>query len=224
MKVCNEIKRQIDEADHPDQLGLEVSRHTAQCADCRMFASKQASLRGLLASGERVSVPMNFDAVLNARLAEARAQKSFLWLSPASYLRLGAATAALAVVFFAAQRSNLFSNSYQALRAASAFQSLPASVTDNWRSPVFIATGSQVPMSSIKSLGGVRFVSAPGRRAAMATRTSDDYISLDGGGVILVRGQNGEREMTVPTVSVGAQPLLYSSRPSQPVRSVSVSF
>jgi len=224
MIICNEIKRQIDEADQPGQLGLEVSRHIAQCADCRLFAGEQATLRGLLASGARVSVPVNFDAVLNRRLAEAVAQKSFSWFSAATYLRLGAATAALAIVFFAAQRSNLFSNSYQAVSAANAFQSLPGSVTDNWRATAFVTADSPGEMSAIKSFNGVRFVSTHGRRGATTTRTPDDYVSLDGGGVILVRGQNGEREMTVPTVSIGAQPLLYSSRPSQPVRSVSVSF
>ena len=81
------------------------------------------SFGGLLAAGARVSVPVNFDAMLNARLAEVKAEKSLSWLSPAVYLQFGTATAVLAVMFFAAQYSDLFSNNnYQALSAASASQ------------------------------------------------------------------------------------------------------
>ncbi|HKP87682.1 MAG TPA: hypothetical protein VJZ26_16395 [Blastocatellia bacterium] len=232
MKLCNEIRSRIDEADHAGRLSLEINRHTAQCADCRTFADERAALRGLVASGASVSVPVNFDAVLNARLAEVKARKSFSWLSPAGYLRLGAATAALAVVFFVAERGNLFSDSYQALSAASALQSLPNSITDNWRSDDLAHGGSTVAvvpnqpreLAPVRYSNGLRYGNGQGRRIAVAPRTPADYVSLDGGGVILVRGQNGERELTVPTVSIGAQPLLYSNRSSQSVRSISVSF
>ena len=221
MKVCNEIKWRIDEADHPDQLDLEISRHTSNCAGCRTYAEERAQLRSLLAGGARVSVPVNFDARLNARLAEVKAQKSFAWLSPAVYLQLGTATAVLAVMFFAAQYGNLFSNkNYQATKASSnaeiktTFQNSP------------LATVSPTPVAGYEFNNGASRTYQTARYNAVrinrfTSRTPDEYVSLNDGGVILVRGQNGEREVPVQTVSIGAQPLLYSSRQPQIARSVS---
>jgi hypothetical protein len=217
MKVCNEIKKRIDEADHADQLNIEIGRHTAHCSECRGHAEQRAALRNLLAAGARVSVPVNFDAMLNARLAEVKAQKSFSWLSPAAYMQFGAATAILAVIFFAVQYGNLFSNSNQALQAASVsdfnkniYDSLARRITP------MPATDYDIQESAPKPTQPVRYNAARINRSM--PRPTDDYISLNDGGVILVRGQNGEREVTVPTVSIGAQPLLYSSRQPQPTR------
>jgi hypothetical protein len=46
------------------------------------------------------------------------------------------------------------------------------------------------------------------------------------GDAILIPGRNGQRDVTVPTVSVGAQPLIYGNagRQPQPQRAVTVSF
>jgi hypothetical protein len=46
------------------------------------------------------------------------------------------------------------------------------------------------------------------------------------GGAIFIPGRNGEHDITVPTVSVGAQSLIYvnSGRQQQSARAVSVSF
>ncbi len=218
MKVCNEIKWRIDEADHPDQLNIEISRHTSHCAECCAYAEERAQLRSLLAGGARVSVPVNFDALLNARLAEAKAQKSFAWLSPAVYLQFGTATAVLAVMFFAAQYSDLFSNkNYQALSAASASQintTSPNSLRATALPPIAVGYGFESGMPR-----QVRY--NPARINRLTPRMSDEYVSLNEGGVILVRGQNGEREVPVQTVSIGAQPLLYSSRQPQIARSIS---
>jgi hypothetical protein len=220
MKVCNEIKWRIDEADHPDQLNLEINRHTSHCAECRAYAEERAQLRSLLVGGARVSVPVNFDAMLNARLAEAKARKSFAWFSPAVYLQFGTATAVLAVMFFAAQYSNLFSNNYQATQAGisseikTTFQNSPLATippTPN----VDYGFNNVAP----KPYQPARY--NPVRTNRLAARTPDGYVSLNDGGVILVRGQNGEREVPVQTVSIGAQPLLYSSRQPQIARSVS---
>ncbi|MGA9772594.1 MAG: hypothetical protein WBV94_26425 [Blastocatellia bacterium] len=218
MKVCNEIKWRIDEADHPDQLNHEISRHTSHCAECRSYAEQRAQLRGLLAAGARVSVPMNFDTMLNARLAEVKAQKSFSWLSPAVYLQLGTATAVLAVMFFAAQYSDLFSNNLQSIQAASASQfrsnfQISRLATD---APLH---EMQFSYAAPKSNLSVRYNGA--RINRLTPRTPDEYVSLNDGEIILVRGQNGEREVHVQAVSVGAQPLLYSSRQLQTARSIS---
>lgn len=222
MKVCNEIKRRIDEADHADHLNIEINRHTSHCAECRGHAEQRAALRSLLGAGARVSVPVNFDAMLKARLAEVKAQKSFSWLSPAAYMQFGAATAVLAVMFFAAQYNNLFSNNDQALQAASVsdiYTNLHDSLVRRIPPPSAVNSGFEEHAPRMPQ--PVRYNARVNRSMP---RTTDDYISLNDGGVILVRGQNGEREVTVPTVSIGAQPLLYSSRQPQPVRSVSTSF
>ena len=218
MKVCNEIKWRIDEADHPDQLNLEINKHTSHCAECLAYAEERAQLRSLLAGGARISVPVNFDAMLNARLAEVKARKSFAWFSPAVYLQFGTATAVLAVMFFAAQYSDLFSSkNYQALSAASASQintKSPNSLRATAPLPIAVGYGFESGMSR-----QVRY--NPARINRLAPRTPDEYVSFNDGGVILVRGQNGEREVPVQTVSIGAQPLLYSSRQPQMARSIS---
>ncbi len=220
MKVCNEIKWRIDEADHPDQLNLEISRHTSHCAECRNYAEERAQLRSLLVGGARVSVPVNFDAMLNARLAEVKAQKSFAWLSPALYLQLGTATAVLAVMFFAAQYGNLLSNNHQATKAVSTsgtkttFQNSPLATVAPARDADY-----GFNYAAPRPYQPARY--NPVRTNRLTPRTPDGYVSLNDGGVILVRGQNGEREVPVQTVSIGAQPLLYTSRQPQMARSVS---
>ena len=80
MKGCNYIKKRIDEADKPDLLTFEVAEHIGRCDDCSSFAIERAGLRKLLASDVRVSAPMNFDAMLKTRLAEAKARGSSSWL------------------------------------------------------------------------------------------------------------------------------------------------
>lgn len=223
MKVCNEIKWRIDEADHPDQLNLEINKHTSHCAECRVYAADRAQLRSLIAGGARVSVPVNFDAMLNARLAEVKDGKSFSWLSPALYLQLGTATAVVAVIFFAAQYGNLFSEkSYQAMGAASASHTVTTFQSSLLATARPQAGAEYAYNAAPKIYQPVRYTS--GRVNRLTPRTADAYVSLNDGGVILVRGQNGEREVPVQTVSIGAQPILYSSRQPQMARSVSASF
>jgi hypothetical protein len=50
------------------------------------------------------------------------------------------------------------------------------------------------------------------------------YFAAEDGGVVLVRGRNGDVDVQVPTVSVGAQPLFYVSAGQRPVRNVGTSF
>jgi hypothetical protein len=52
-----------------------------------------------------------------------------------------------------------------------------------------------------------------------------ETVSSDDLGVVLVRGQNGGSDVQMPTVSLGAQPLLYvSAGKQQAVRNVGASF
>jgi hypothetical protein len=50
------------------------------------------------------------------------------------------------------------------------------------------------------------------------------YVTGEDGGVVLLRGRNGDMDVQMPTVSVGAQPLLYVSAGQRTARSVGTSF
>lgn len=235
MKGCNYIREQIDGADKPDVLSFEVTEHIGHCADCERFAGERASLRKLLASGNRVTAPMNFDAMLNSRLAEAKTRKAFSWLSPAGYLRLGAATAALAVMIFAAQYTGLLSNKSNREAGSQAAATEPAPEAGS-RSGTLPAPG---PMATNRdrvasvSERDTPIVVSRGPRALRSVRSAIGvsgsvatvgYSTADDGGVVLLRGQNGSVDVPMPAVSVGAQPLLYVSAGQKPVRNVGTSF
>jgi anti-sigma factor RsiW len=236
MKVCNEVKRLIDEADRPDAISHRVSNHLSSCAGCRSFANERAALRALLASSVRVSVPNDFDAVLTARIARAKSGGTLSWLGAPSLMRLGAAAAAVAAIAFVAQYSNLFSNEGRVAQpepsAATAANSVPVAPPLSLEIPP--AQGDVNGFNHIRPDRSRHVAPMPvrlaqryyPRRAGEAANDrglAEGYSPAQEGGVVLVRGPNGEREIPLPTVSVGAQPLFYS-RQSQPVRNVATSF
>jgi hypothetical protein len=221
MVSCNRARRLIDEADHPDSLSFEVSNHVASCPDCGSFAEDRTRLRRLLASGSRVSVPMNFDAVLKTRLADAKARSAFAWLRPAGYLKLGAATAGLVVMVFAAQYGGLFgSDRATELQSAVAEAANPAGTMPTQAPPTQppgIIGGGPVPVADTAGSNSSPSYSRGGRELARTPRAGvplelpgEDYLHQDQG-VMLVRGPNGEADVSLPMVSVGAQPLVYAS-------------
>lgn len=232
MVGCKQTRKLIDEADNPESLSFEASNHVATCARCETFAAERARLRSLLVSGPRITVPMNFDAVLKARLAEAKSRSAFAWLSPAGYLRLGGATAALAVMVFGAQYSGLFEGSPSgpqqgtvATRQVEPSVGAPSQPAP--QPPVIVVPGERATVSAVNK---------PGRRAPLyyeASRVAsvradvprEDYLHEDGG-VMLVRGPNGEGEVSLPMVSVGAQSMVYATAGTsrRPARSVGTSF
>ena len=232
MNGCKYIKERIDEAEKPDLLSFEVTEHLGQCDDCERFAIERAALRKLVAGGTRVSAPINFDAMLNARLAEVKARRSFWRLAPTTYLRLGAATAGLVIMIFGAQYAGLFSGNNvsppdgsQASKPASTLTPRPddgkPSTSDraNLSPAPVVAGGSgrQYPVSAY--MPRVRRSDVLVGRAAPA-----GYLTAEDGGVVLVRGRNGDMDVQMPTVSVGAQPLLYVSAGQRTVHSVGTSF
>lgn len=240
MKVCNEVKRLIDEADHPDVISFQVSNHLSSCDGCKGFADERAALRGLLASGKRVSVPNNFDAVLKARIAEAKAGRTLSWplswLGAPSLMRLSTAAAAVALMVFVAQYADMFSNGNHVA------QPEPSAATANNTRPVTPPKALDLPPAR-DDVNGFKHINPqrPPQVASLPVRITqryyprrgvqvandrvapEDYSSPQEGGVVLVRGPNGEREVPMPTVSVGAQSLFYS-RQTQPVRNVATSF
>lgn len=225
MRGCNYFRDQIDEADKPDLLSFEVSEHLARCSECERFAAERAGLRRLLASETRVAAPVNFDAVLRARLAEANARRAFAWLSPAGYLRLGAATAGLVVMAFAAQYAGLFSTSQPRDASAPGGASAQAQLPE-----LNLMPSPLVPQTSAAIVPGpigveARIIKTPRIYIPGNKRTvNGTYITVEDGGVVLVRGQNSELDVPMPTVSVGAQPLLYVSAGRRPAQTVGASF
>ena len=232
MKGCNYIRGLIDEADKPELLPFDVNDHISRCGDCETFANERARLRGLLASSTRVTAPVNFDAMLSARLAETRERGAFSWLSPAGYLRLGAATAVLVVMVFAAQQVGLFSDLSK--RTAESNEVATAQVPAEKSKPSAAAPAAPLPeRTDIARSGGVESGKVTSRlpksaRVAVVLSgpvTPTSYSTGEEGGVVLLRGSNGSADVPMPTVSVGAQPLLYVSAGQRQARSsVGTSF
>ncbi|HTG15270.1 MAG TPA: hypothetical protein VK747_08380 [Blastocatellia bacterium] len=215
MVGCNQTRRLIDEADRPESLPFEASSHVARCPDCESFAEERARLRSLLGSGTRVSVPMNFDAVLKARLAKEKARPAFGWLSPPVYLRLGAATAGLVVMIFAAQYAGLFSrdNPTGQQQTMTATTELPGVIAPAQPAVAAqpatvrpVAVGPRNPSSFVR--GNRNNLRAAGAGVSLVV-AREDYLHEDGG-VMLVRGANGDPDVSLPMVSVGAQSRVYA--------------
>ena len=222
MKGCNYIKGIIDEADKPDQLPFEVTQHIAGCADCERFACERTALRRLVSSADRVSAPMNFDAMLGARLADVKAHTSFSWFGAPGYLRLATAAAGLLVMIFAAEYAGLFDAHRTPADEKRADVVTPRTFTPpvapKLRPP-------ETPLSSSPEFTVQRVSRNRQNTAAIRNRDARSaFVAEDDGGVVLVRGQNGGIDVQMPTVSVGAQPLLYVSAGQRTVRNVGASF
>ena len=239
---CNQVKRLIDESDNPASLAYEAASHTEACQPCKQFARERARVRELLASTERVSAPVNFDAMLRARLAERTASRVPAWLSPAFYMKFGAATAVLLVAIIGAQNSGFFGEAQPepagdtAVAAARASES-PGSEKIAPGAGEVAGTQPRVGLAEIPATPrrieavGVRTVSysrASSRPARVSARdlTAEAASRMSGndGAVVLVRGKDGEREVPMPTVSVGAQSLLYQNAGRPVVSNIRASF
>ena len=233
MNDCNYIKKRIDEAEKPDLFSFEVTEHIGRCEDCERFAAERTALRKLVAAGTRVSAPVNFDAMLKARLAEVKSRRSFWPLGSPGYLRLGAATAGLLFMIFAAQFAGLLTNKNvtptngsQSSNVAPNPTAIPLEAAPPSTPPNI---GSQLPAPAV--VAGAReyraAAYAPRMRrgdVAVGSAVPVGYMTAEDGGVVLVRGRNGDMDVQVPTVSVGAQPLLYVGAGHRTVRNVGTSF
>ena len=226
MDGCNQIKRMIDEADRPDQIAYAASQHMASCAACSAFADERARLKELIASAGRVSAPSDFDIKLKARLIQVKEQKGYWWVVPTGYLKLGAATAALVIAVVAAQTSNFFSGSQQPQATGN-----DLARTQPVNQP---GVGATTPRPSTGNEGIASVVDTPAvpspirvsrnnRRQVRTAAPVRGFIAEDGT-TVLMRGPAGELEVPVPTVSVGAQSLLYVNSGRHSARSISTSF
>ena len=223
---CKYIQKRIDEADKPDLLPFDVSEHIGVCVDCQRFATERTALRALVAAGSRVTAPMNFDAVLKARLAEVKTRRSFWWLGSPALLRLGAATAGVVVAVFVVQFTGLFSNNVEtperSLLSEAAPRPVPAPFVNphaNPAPPPVITTGRTQPYHGNSRPSRLIRSGTPVESAIPAS-----FMTAEDGGVVLLRGRNGDMDVQMPTVSVGAQPLLYVTAGQRTTRTVGTSF
>lgn len=228
MNGCKSIRRRIDEAEKPNMLPFDVSEHLGRCGECSRFATERSALRELVAGGTRVGAPINFDAVLKARLAEVSSRRSFWWLGSPGLLRLGAATAGVVVMLFAAQYAGWFAKKPVVPSSGPVAGNLTAPAPTP--SPeTFVAPA---PAAPVIAAGGERpnhpyIKSSKLRRAEVRADGAAPvgFMTADDGGVVLVRGRNGDIDMQMPTVSVGAQSLLYvSAGQRRATRTVGTSF
>lgn len=224
MDRCKQIKMIIDESDRPEALAYEASQHIASCADCSQFADERAKLKELLRSAGRVSAPPDFDFKLKARLAEVKARKNSWWLSPAGYLKLGAATAALVIAVVAAQTGDLFSGDKPSESIVNEVaKTQPSSPPTIAVAPPPAITRNDA-VSHLGTTAPAHFISRNSRRQARPAAAPARGFVAEDRTMVLMRGPAGELEVAVPTVSVGAQSLLYVNSGRQPARSVSTSF
>lgn len=229
MNGCKHIKKRIDEADKPDLLPFDVSEHVRQCVECERFAAERSALRELVAAGARVSTPVNFDAMLKTRLAEVKARRPFWWLGAPGYLRLGAATAGLVVMVFAAQYAGLFSDNatQRNQKPVAAIAPIPNPSGPSPEAPAIVNDAPNLVLPGhIKRQYQAAYGTPRAGRAEVFARTTAaaGEFTVDDGGVVLVRGQNGEMDVQMPTVSVGAQPLLYVNAGQRTARNIGTSF
>jgi len=218
----------IDEADRPEALDYGASHHIASCVGCSQFADERAKLKALLESAGRVSAPPDFDFKLKARLAEVKERKSSWWFTPAGYLRLGAATAAVVMAVVAAQTSGFFSADIP----AEPFVSDSAKIQPSTQPGIAVAPPpasrdtrrDDRVVTNPETTGAVKFISKNSRRQTRPAPEPVRGFVAEDGTMVLMRGPAGELEVPVPTVSVGAQSLMYVNSGRQTARNVSTSF
>ncbi len=221
MMGCNAIRKQIDEADRPDNFSFEVSGHVASCEGCRGFADERSRLRELISSEARVQAPAHFDAALRARLESAKSRPAFSWLAPAALLRLSAAGAAAVIVIFVAQYA-LVENPTPSDQARIDESASPGST----QPPEAIAPqppfkDDEVAVVPPTTDGITRVHSRTNKRSS--SRIDPGLAALDPH-MVIVRGERGDREVPIFTVSVGAQPHLYGTSSAPVARLAKASF
>ncbi len=78
---CKTVCREIEEADHGQNLTASAMEHLGSCGQCQRFYDERRKLRQLVASLETVAAPPDFDLRVRSRLANERvgARAGFLF-------------------------------------------------------------------------------------------------------------------------------------------------
>jgi hypothetical protein len=214
---CSQTRKLIDESDNIELFSFEASRHIAACPHCRDFAEERTRLRHLLSSSARVAAPANFDSLLSVRLAGVRSRnpvaKGLALLTalsgPVGLLRFGAATAAVAIGVFVASYSGLLSTPPQ----TDDKNSVASVDTQQPSAPVAQEITLQPPtidhQADQRQFITTSDASRRARRQVRRPVVIEPELATAGGQTVILRGDNFEREVPMPTVSVGAQPLMF---------------
>ena len=226
MKVCNRIRDLIDQSHRADALPPEAAAHAEFCDACRKFAEEREALRSLLAEGTRVTVPGNFNAVLNQRLEAARGKRRGpAWfgqlLDRPMVLRI--ATAAASIALTAVLVPQYFSpRDPQPAQVASITPAAEPETSD--ASPGRVS--SPRVFEPVHLPAGGTGTGLKGRRPGVVVASRSRTVPLDaaGSGVLLVREGDRDIEMPLPRVTVGAQPIVLGGEGSSSVRMVRASF
>lgn len=223
MKVCNRIRDLIDQSHRADALPPEAAAHAEFCDACRKFAEERVALRALLVEGARVSVPGNFNALLNQRLEAVRGKRrTFAWFTDSfgGAMLARFATAAAAAVLAAILVPQFFAprNSEQ-VQVDSPIAAQPAQQPAVATPPQNLVYSHTTPEPASVPDKGFR------RVAAVASR-SRGAVPFGGvrTGVMLVREGDRDEEMQFPMVTVGAQPIVMGGESSSAARTVRASF
>jgi hypothetical protein len=233
---CSQTRKLIDEADNAEVYSYEASRHIASCSPCKDFAEERTGLRHLLSSSARVAAPANFDALLGVRLAAARSERplarKLALLSalsgPAGLLKFGAATATVALGVFVASYSGLFSTPPQ--NETNNFVAGSVSMPREPAPPVATLAETPTVDQQVNQQTGPKIYIATGDGPRRAKRQASRPVIIEpdlaaaGGQTVILRGDNFEREVPMPTVSVGAQPLLFVGTGRSPSGGIRASF
>lgn len=216
---CKTIRKHIDEAERPDAFSFETSGHLASCEGCRQFADERARLREVISSGVRVQAPADFDARLRARMEERKSRPAFSWLAPAALMRMSAAAAAAVIVVFVAQYALVVKESPMD-QASSSGQAAPKTTQPS-------DVGVQPTPPDGKQIAAAQTANpippAPVRMNRRASSRDADIAALDPH-LVIVRGERGDKEVPIFTVSVGAQPRLYDTSSAPVARLTKASF
>jgi hypothetical protein len=221
MKDCKNIRTLIDEADRPDVLPLEAADHVMSCVECHVFMDERAGLRTLL-TAPKISVPLNFDAVLNERLRERIDRRGLagLWrlpFVPGNVLLRAGAVAAILIAGVYVGQSVLFTRTATKAPGSREIAVVPAPHGSGQ------STVSAPLPPAVESGISASISPAVRRQPRRGVLLAGDDARIDAA-LILVRGRNGDVEVPVPTVSVGAQSMYLVGNGGQQARGLRASF
>lgn len=164
---CQNIRREIEEADHTEAVSAAVSGHLTGCSPCETFYAEQSKLRQIVSDLGTVSAPNDFEFRLRARLAgEKRGTSQRFRLAGASFgLKSAALAALLLMIGSAAVILSLRPDSTD-----SSVATLPGSapITDSRQSNGAASTAPTVPTNNGGSTPTIA-VNSPGSADPNAT-------------------------------------------------------
>jgi hypothetical protein len=137
--------------------------------------------------------------------------------------------AGLVVMIFAAQYAGLFSDNAKHPIESQSAEAVPIPTPTPFglapSVPNLVVPSGPVAATDRRQYPGSSSTPRVRREEIVVGRaTPAGYLTAEDGGVVLVRGRNGDMDVQMPTVSVGAQPLLYVSAGQRTVRNVGTSF